>query len=46
MTLIIAIILLFVKLQPQDGGNHPRKEEMKSPVTTQRGFHPPKEWDI
>jgi len=45
MTLIIAIAL-FILRQPVDGGNHPRKEEMRVPTQHQTGFHPPKEWEV
>ena len=46
MTIILAIAL-FILRQPVDGGNHPRKEEMKATTTMRQpsGFHPQKEVD-
>lgn len=45
MTILITILLL-ITIRPTDGGNHPRKDEMRQPTMQQpAGFHPPKEWD-
>lgn len=43
---------LLLTIRPSDGGNHPRKEEMRQPVSGVYKFdqpyrgHPPKEWDL
>ena len=42
--MILTLLTLLLLLKPMDGGNHPRKEEMKSKIEYRdRGFHPGKE---